>query len=180
MIFFYQKHSERRKGWWSIESIATWSTWLTKIKITSRQNPPHKQGGQNQSYHPHRKYEEVPVTVTFVWTMSVYTPRSLTCSPWKVSIPQKTVPFIPWCFKHYVKLQGCKPNLFLEVGTSSAFSRHKWSKRSQVIGCNKHQDLHSERRQFTKAYSRRILTLYHHQHQPSGWSLPSYLIWIKP
>ena len=84
--FLLSETFRKEKGWWS---IATWSTWLTKIKITSRQNPPHKPGGQNQSYHPHRKYQEVSVTVTFVWTMSVYTPRSLTCSPWKVSIPQK-------------------------------------------------------------------------------------------
>lgn len=68
------------EGQWSI----AWSIWLRKIGITSRQNPPDKQSGQNQPYHPHRKYEEGSVTVIFVWTMSVYSPEvECRCSPWK-------------------------------------------------------------------------------------------------
>lgn len=63
-------------------------------------------------------------------------------APEKVSKKQY---LIRSCFKRYVMFQGCKANLCLEVGTPSAFSRDKSSKRSQVIGCNKHQDLHSDR-----------------------------------
>ena len=127
------------EGQWSI----AWSIWLRKIGITSRQNPPDKQSGQNQPYHPHRKYEEGSVTVIFVWTMSVYSPEvNVDVAPEKVSKKQY---LIRSCFKRYVMFQGCKANLCLEVGTPSAFSRDKSSKRSQVIGCNKHQDLHSDR-----------------------------------